>query len=200
MVALPVDFSALTGVIQASSFDQNFVALNAKFGQLTAADISPNAGILPTQLSAPYAFRDIVFDLTDRGAGAAGTWLSTPVSYTLDAAPTQLVRRRIRGNPGQVIYLCEIEIYAESVGVPGTAVPQVQVWKNGSILAGCTFNLDTSNDFFVVRRSSPKVNPLFAFVDNDILSYYLGYSDAAGADPTTRRIQVREHWKEQLGT
>lgn len=197
MVALPVDFSALTGVIQASSFDQNFVALNAKFGQLTAADISPNAGILPTQLSAPYAFRDIVFDLVDHGDGA--TW-STKTAITLDAAPALTMRRRVRGNPGQVIYLCEIEIYAESVGVPGTAVPQVQVWKNGSILAGCTFNLDTSNDFFVVRRPSPKVNPLFAFVDNDILSYYLGYSDAAGADPTTRRIQVHEHWKEQLGT
>lgn len=198
MVALPVDFSALTGVIQASSFDQNFVALNAKFGQLTSADISPNAGILPTQLSAPYAFRDIVFDLVDHGNGA--TW-ATLSPYTLSAAPALTVRRRIRGNPGQVIYLCEIEIYIEDQTVGSTGgVPQIQVWKNGSLLSGCTFNLDTDNDFFVVRRSSPKTNPLFAFVDNDIISYYVGFSDAAGTDPTTRRIQVREHWKEQLGT
>lgn len=198
MVALPVDFSALTGVIQASSFDQNFVALNAKFGQLTSADISPNAGILPTQLSAPYAFRDIVFDLVDHGNGA--TWSAKTV-VTLDAAPALTMRRRVRGNPGQVIYLCEIEVYAEAiVAGSSSSVPQVQVYKNGSPLSGCTFNLDTSNDFFVVRRSSPKTNPLFAFVDNDIISYYVGFSDAAGTDPTTRRIQVREHWKEQLGT
>jgi hypothetical protein len=198
MVALPVDFSALTGVIQASQFDQNFVALNAKFGQLTSADISPNAGILPTQLSAPFTFRDTVFDLTDHGSGA--TW-STKTAYTLDAAPALQLRRRIRGNPGQVIYLCEVEIYAEDITAgSAAAVPQVQVWKNGALLAGLTFNLDTDNDFFVARRSSPKTNPLFSFVDNDIISYYLGYSDATGTDPTTRRIQVREHWKEQLGT
>lgn len=194
MVALPVDFSALTGTIQASQFDQNFVALNSKFGQLTSADLSSAAGITVTQLAAQYAFKDVVFDLLDFGYTTAS--LNGRTAWTVDMASTLWCRRRVTANPGQIVYLCLVEIFAEAVNA-SSPYPQVIVYKNGSALPGMSFTLDTSNSFFIVGNASPKTAPLYPFVDGDVISYYLGYSSAGS--PTSRRIQVREHWKEQLG-
>lgn len=206
MVALPVDFSALTGTIQASQFDQNFVVLNSKFGQLSSADISPSAGITVSQLAQQYTFRDHVFDLLPHGepdpavaASGGGYTYSSLIPTRLTAAPAQFMRRRIRANSGQILYLCEVEIWAEDITVgSGGEYPQVVVYKNGTALPNMTFTLNADDSFFVARYPNPKTDPLFPFVNDDIIAYYVGESSTANAC-FSRRIQVREHWKEQIG-
>lgn len=197
MVALPVDFSAISGTINGSSFASNFDALNAKFGQITSADISSAAGILSTQLSERYAIENVVTQLVPHGSTAA-TFTGTPGVFTIDVdTPARVFRRRIHARSGQLVWLCLLEVYVDVKNTVGGSNPTVVAYKNGTAIPGATFTLDTSNDFYIFARSDPLANPLIAFVDNDVIEFRLGAS--AAGDATCAGIQVHEMWKRPLG-
>lgn len=197
MVGLPVDFSAISGAINGADLASNFDALNAKFGNITSADIAASAGILSTQLSERYHYPEVVFSLATHGPTSA-TYISAPGTFTIDGSTTRIYRRRVKARSGQLVWLCEIEIYADNITNPGGAVPRVEVYKNGVLIPGATFDLDTDDDFYYLRRSDPLANPLLAFVNDDVIEYRLGRS-AAVAGVGLAGCQVHEIWKRPLG-
>lgn len=201
------NFAGKTGVIDGADFDTAFGELLAKFDAgIYNANIAANAGIDWRKLAQPYHTyriqRCLLADSAGTNGGPSGgydtDWASAPTHFELDASPRLVLKDFIRTDPSEVLWLCEIDIWAIDVVTLSSPYPRVEIYKNGTLLPGGTCDIstdDTSNPSapFRLYRTNPIANPLEAFGDGDVLEYRLGRS-AAGT-PQARGIYVSELWK-----
>ena len=193
---MTVDFSALTGTILASQFANDFSDINNYIsGNIDSAGIHPRAGITASQL------RDR-FDVFSHETVIApyqsdASWDAGANQFTFPAAMAALRRRRIKVESGQLMYLCSVEIFSLDTNAGPAPWPRIELRKNGTLVPGAQFDLDTDNDFYTFERATPFDSPLLAFVNNDVIEYWIGSSTGAGA-PTGRGIYATEYWKAVL--
>ena len=195
MVSLSWDFSTLTGTIRTTHFNDNFADLNAKFGSIYGTDIHARAGIVASQLRDRYSSPPLEVCICPFQSDA--TWEAGTQQFTFPAAMTRLKRRRVKVPTGYQAYLASIEVYVlDTNGSVGGLSPQVQVFKNGTLVPGATFILETDNSFVVLERSTtPFSSPLLSFTNNDTIEYYIGASNGASATTAARGVYAYEQWK-----
>jgi|APFre7841882793_1041355.scaffolds.fasta_scaffold28226_1 hypothetical protein len=197
MVSLPVDFSAITGTITGADHHANYTALNAGLTSLRNANFAADAAIDPTKLSNPFApFAErIPIVLGHHGSGGGIDYVvpSTASHYAaLPNAPALLYRTRIRCPANGVRYLVCAEIYT---GRRNSTIPRVQLYKNGTLIAGATFDLTSDNDTLVLERGAFRTNPVEVFVDGDYLEVWLGNNGTAAQ---LAHSWLTLEWKERL--
>jgi hypothetical protein len=192
-------FAGKTGVMDPADFDTAFGEILAKFNAgISNANIAANAAIDWRKLAQPYHTYRIQRCLLPDTAGPAADWISTPSSFDLDGSTRLVLKDFIRLDPSEVLWLCEVDVWAIDVTTLSSPYPRVEIYKNGTLLPGGTCDIstdDTSNPSapFRLYRTNPIANPLEAFGDGDVLEYRLGRS-AAGT-PQARGIYVSELWK-----
>lgn len=127
------------------------------------------------------------FNLIDDADGSA--------EYVFPSAMTLKKRRRVKVPNNLLVWLASVEIFALDVTADSGEVPRVQLYKNGSLVTGATFDLDVPNSFYALERTTdPFSTPELAFAHNDVIEYWIG-SDGGTQTPTGRGIVVCENWK-----
>lgn len=197
MVSLPVDFSAITGTIVGADFHANFTALNSGLSAIRNANIAADAGIEPSKLATPFAPFSETFPLV-MGPYGTGVDYVTPAGGTaaqfaaLPNAPALMFRIRVRCPTNGVRYLVSAEVYT---GRRDGTTPRVQLYKNGTLISGATFDLSADNDTLVLERGSFRQNAVDVFVDGDYLEIWLGH---AGSAARLAHSWIKLEWKERL--
>ena len=194
MVALPVDFSAITGTIAGADFAANFNAINAGLNSLRNANLAADAGIEVTKLANQFAPFSETLPIV---AGLIGTGVDyvspgpAAEHAALPNAPARLYRKRIRCPANSVRYLVAAELWT---GHRNGTTPRVQLYKNGTLIAGATFDISTNNDTLVLERGTFRNNPVEVFVDGDHLEIWLGN---AGSAAQLAHSYLFLEWKER---
>lgn len=189
------DFSTITGIIQAPQIGTNFADVRTLVnGQQRTENLASDAGIVSGQLADRFYTYQRDVELVPR---TGGTDVDTsPTRFTVPATTgVRLKRRRLRARSGKQLFLASVSIYADDI--EGGEAIYVQIYRNGTAIAGCLFELSSDDTFVEAANATPFANPLQAFSDGDIIEYRV-YSATGAASVST--LVATEEWKGELGS
>lgn len=194
LLAYTHDFGTLSGTILASQIGDDFTDVSTLLnGQLRTENLASDAGLVSTQLADRFYTWERDVELVPR---TAGTDVDTsPTRFTIPATTgVRIKRRRIRVRAGKQIFLAAVSIYADDI--EGGESIYVQVYRNGTAIAGMLFELSADDTFVEAAASSPFTDVAQSFSDGDVIEYRI-YSATGAASAST--IVATEHWKGELG-
>jgi hypothetical protein len=194
LLTYTADLSLLAGAtIQGSVIQANFtdVATLAN-GQLRGENMAADAGLVSGQLSDRFYTFPREIQLVGEAAGDIDA-APAPITVTATSGVTRK-RYRVRCRPGKQLYLASVSVWAFDVGVEAV---YVQIFRNGTAIAGMLFELTADNTFVEVANALPFTNLAQPFSDGDIVEYQMYSATGTG---TIALCNATEEWKAELGT
>lgn len=193
LLAYTHDFGTLSGTILASQIGDDFTDVSTLLnGQLRTENLASDAGLVSTQLADRFYTWERDVQLVQHTSDANVD--ASPAVYTVTATTgVTIKRRRIRARAGKQIFLAAVSIYALDVNVESV---YVQVYRNGTAIAGMLFELSADDTFVEAAASSPFTDVAQSFSDGDIIEYRMYSATGSG---TIAECTATEHWKAELG-
>jgi hypothetical protein len=179
----------------ASEVQANFTALEGRIGNVKNADISLAASIDLTKLASPNSVLTMVIPLFGRlnttgAAGAAGTFIGETAGtgkfgIKQDAMTSVGRKIRFRNRSGRQAFLCSAEWYVGYSEAGATAgKPKLDLLVGGVQVSGQAFEVDTSDDYYVIAAASPFDSPIMPVNDLDVIDPRVGATGGGGGGNT----------------
>lgn len=191
------NFLTLTGLVVAADIGENLEDIRSKLsGNVVGNDLHPSAGITRNQIRDRWV-KDTgsgFFLIPPQGSGS----LQTPTAVAFPSAMTAGPRIRRKLKAGEFEYLASLEIHViDTSGSGGAPYPRIQLYKNGTLVPGATFDLTDDDDYYFMENDDPLNNPFLTFGPDDRWELYYGSSTGAG-NPTALGVFINPTFKSLL--
>lgn len=178
--------------ISATEVNANFDAVESALGNISNADISPDAGITSDRLQDRFAVCYVHIPLQAVTIASpeteAATDAATSADTTAEGSTTRLARFYPTIKSGRRCELVSITVFSLAHSTVTSTDPVVAVYHNSTLLSGAGVTM-TSQGPFYLKNASPHTQPLATLQDGDYLDFHC-YRSGTGGAPTLAGLQA----------